>query len=129
MSQTPSTDEQGSPAGGDPKGPFGKVWLFLRQVIDELKKVVVPTRRELTNYTLVVLVFVIIVILIVSGLDRVFSTGAEWVFGGGGPGEGQQEQAPAEEIAPEDLDLGELDIEGDGGQPDAEEPEGEDAAE
>lgn len=59
--------------------------------------------------------FVIIVILIVSGLDRVFSTGAEWVFGGGGPGEGQQEQAPAEEIAPEDLDLGELDIEGDGG--------------
>lgn len=123
MSQTPSTDEQGSPAGGDPKGPFGKVWLFLRQVIDELKKVVVPTRRELTNYTLVVLVFVIIVILIVSGLDRVFSTGADWVFGGGGPVDGgadpapapAPEQAPGEELAPEDLedlDLDDLDIEG-----------------
>ena len=130
MSQTPSTDEQGSPAGGDPKGPFGKVWLFLRQVIDELKKVVVPTRRELINYTLVVLVFVIIVIMIVSGLDRVFSTGAEWVFGEGGPGSGQDE-APAEEISPEELDLGEMDLEDDGGgeQPDAEEPEGDDAAE
>ncbi|GAA3061779.1 MULTISPECIES: preprotein translocase subunit SecE [Actinomycetes] len=84
MTQTPSTDVQGStPDGGDPKGPFGKVWLFLRQVVDELKKVVVPTRRELTNYTLVVLVFVIIVILIVSGLDWVFSNGAEWIFGDG----------------------------------------------
>ncbi len=131
MSQTPSTDEQGSPAGGDPKGPFGKVWLFLRQVIDELKKVVVPTRRELTNYTLVVLVFVIIVILIVSGLDRVFSTGAEWVFGDGGPG-GGQEETPAEEISPEDLedlDLGEMEIDGEGEQPDVEEPEGDGAAE
>ncbi|WP_139827725.1 preprotein translocase subunit SecE [Nesterenkonia sp. PF2B19] len=59
------------------------MWLFLRQVVDELKKVVVPTRRELTNYTLVVLVFVIIVILIVSGLDWVFSNGAEWIFGDG----------------------------------------------
>ncbi|MDZ5076506.1 MULTISPECIES: preprotein translocase subunit SecE [Nesterenkonia] len=84
MSQTPSTDVQGStPDGGDPRGPFGKVWLFLRQVVDELKKVVVPTRRELTNYTLVVLVFVIIVILIVSGLDWMFSNGAELIFGDG----------------------------------------------
>ncbi|GGE69324.1 preprotein translocase subunit SecE [Nesterenkonia cremea] len=142
MSQTPSTDEQGSPAGGDPKGPFGKVWLFLRQVIDELKKVVVPTRRELTNYTLVVLVFVIIVILIVSGLDRVFSTGADWIFGGDGPIEEEgvdapapgPEQAPGEELAPEDLEdmnLEDLDIEGgeDGEQLEMEEPEGDDAAE
>ncbi len=134
MSQTPSTDEQGSPAGGDPKGPFGKVWLFLRQVIDELKKVVVPTRRELTNYTLVVLVFVIIVILIVSGLDRVFSTGADWVFGGGGPVEEGTDPAPAPggELAPEDLEdlnLDDLDIEGgeDGEQPEPEGPEGDDA--
>ncbi|GAB3191170.1 hypothetical protein GCM10027061_18230 [Nesterenkonia suensis] len=59
------------------------MWLFLRQVIDELKKVVVPTRRELTNYTLVVLVFVIIVIGIVSGLDWMFGNGAEWIFGDG----------------------------------------------
>ncbi|MBO0594198.1 preprotein translocase subunit SecE [Nesterenkonia sp. E16_7] len=85
MSQSPSTHDQGStPAGGDPKGPFGKLWLFLRQVIDELRKVVVPTRRELTNYTLVVLVFVVIVIGIVTGFDAVFSRGAEALFGSTG---------------------------------------------
>lgn len=84
MSQTPSTEVQGSsPDGGVPRGPFGRMWLFLRQVVDELKKVVVPTRRELTNYTLVVLVFVIVVILIVTGLDWLFGTGADWLFGGG----------------------------------------------
>lgn len=98
MSQTPSTDVQGSgPDGGGPKGPFGKVWLFLRQVVDELKKVVVPTRRELTNYTLVVLVFVIIVILIVSGLDWVFSNAAERIFGDTGGAEMPVEQ-PAEDV-------------------------------
>nr|WP_255727427.1 MULTISPECIES: preprotein translocase subunit SecE [unclassified Nesterenkonia] len=58
--------------------------MFLRQVIDELRKVVVPTRRELTNYTLVVLVFVIIVIGIVTGFDAVFSRGAEALFGSTG---------------------------------------------
>ena len=84
MSQTPATDVQGPADSGDgPRGPFGKVWLFLKQVIDELRKVIVPTRSELVNYTLVVLVFVIIVILIVSGLDWVFSRAADIVFGGG----------------------------------------------
>ncbi len=98
MSQTPSQEDQGrSPDGGSPRGPIGKVWLFLRQVFDEIKKVVVPTRRELTNYTLVVLVFVVIVILLVTGLDRVFGTAAEWVFGDGAA------EAPAQEASLEEL--------------------------
>lgn len=97
MSQPSSTPDQGStPAGGDPKGPFGRLWLFLRQVIDELRKVVVPTRRELTNYTLVVLVFVVIVIGIVTGFDAVFSRGAEALFGTTGGGAEQPFEAPAE---------------------------------
>ncbi|HIX00171.1 MAG TPA: preprotein translocase subunit SecE [Candidatus Nesterenkonia stercoripullorum] len=89
--QTPSADVQSSsPGGGGPRGPFGKLGLFLRQVFDELRKVVVPTRRELLNYTLVVLVFVIIVILIVTGLDWLFSNAAEQIFGGGGSPEPAQ---------------------------------------
>lgn len=84
MSQTPlSYVEEPADGGGKPRGPFGKVWLFLRQVFDELRKVIVPTRRELVNYTIVVIIFVIIVILIVSGLDSVFSWVAELIFGGG----------------------------------------------
>lgn len=84
MSQTPLTDVPGPTGDGEgPRGPFGKVWLFLRQVFDELRKVIVPTRRELVNYTVVVMVFVIIVIGIVSGFDWVFNQLAQLVFGGG----------------------------------------------
>lgn len=97
MSQSPSTPDQGTtPPGGDPKGPFGKVGLFLRQVIDELKKVVVPTRRELVNYTLVVLVFVLVVIGIVTGFDAIFSRGAEALFGSTGSGVEQPAEVPAD---------------------------------
>ncbi|MGI4894814.1 MAG: preprotein translocase subunit SecE [Janthinobacterium lividum] len=43
--------------------------LFLRQVIEELRKVVWPTRRDLLSYTGVVLVFVVAMMLFVSALD------------------------------------------------------------
>ena len=49
--------------------PFARIALFIRQVITELKKVVTPTRKELFSYTAVVLVFVIIMMAIVCGLD------------------------------------------------------------
>ena len=46
---------------------------FIRQVLNELKKVVTPTRRELFSYTGVVLVFVIFMMGVVYGLDYGFS--------------------------------------------------------
>jgi preprotein translocase subunit SecE len=63
------------------RGPFGRVGLFIRQVFGELRKVVTPTRKELVNYTIVVLVFVIIMMLLVSGLDFVFSLLVNFLFG------------------------------------------------
>jgi preprotein translocase subunit SecE len=63
------------------RGPFSRVALFIRQVFTELRKVVTPTRRELFSYTGVVLVFVIIMMGIVYGLDYLFSLGVNWVFG------------------------------------------------
>ncbi|WP_229679698.1 preprotein translocase subunit SecE [Agrococcus terreus] len=54
---------------------------FLREVLVELRKVVTPTRRELIRYTLVVLVFVVIMMLLVSGLDLLFGSFVGWVFG------------------------------------------------
>ena len=45
------------------------VLLFLRQVVEELRKVVWPTRRDLLSYTGVVLVFVVAMMLFVSVLD------------------------------------------------------------
>jgi preprotein translocase subunit SecE len=63
------------------RGPFGRVALFLRQVVAELRKVVTPTRRELFSYTGVVLVFVVIMMLLVSGLDFGFSALVNFLFG------------------------------------------------
>ncbi|MGA0568298.1 preprotein translocase subunit SecE [Rathayibacter sp. KR2-224] len=55
------------------RNPFSRIALFIRQVFGELRKVVTPTRRELFSYTGVVLVFVIIMMAIVFGLDQLFS--------------------------------------------------------
>jgi preprotein translocase subunit SecE len=65
------------------RSPFARVALFLRQVLGELKKVVTPTRKELFSYTGVVLVFVVIMMAIVSGLDYAFSWLVSIVFGDG----------------------------------------------
>ena len=65
------------------RGPFGRLALFIRQVVAELKKVVTPTRKELVSYTLVVLVFVIVMMALVGGLDWVFALFVNYVFGNG----------------------------------------------
>jgi len=65
------------------RGAWARFVLFIRQVIDELSKVVTPTRKELVNYTLVVLVFVIIMMAFVSVLDLFFGWGVSWIFGDG----------------------------------------------
>ena len=70
MTETAASSSKGRPAKKAPKaGFFARIALFVRQVIGELKKVVAPTRKELINYTLVVLVFVVIMMLIVTLLD------------------------------------------------------------
>ena len=63
------------------RSPFARIALFIRQVFGELKKVVTPTRRELFGFTAVVLVFVIIMMAVVGGLDFVFSWLVVAVFG------------------------------------------------
>jgi preprotein translocase subunit SecE len=63
------------------RGPFGRLALFLRQVVNELRKVVTPTRRELISYTAVVLVFVVIMMALVAGFDFGFGWLVSWLFG------------------------------------------------
>ena len=49
-------------------------WVrFLREVRDELAKVVWPSRREVVTYTIVVILTVLVVGLFVFGLDVLFS--------------------------------------------------------
>ena len=49
-------------------------WVrFLREVRDEVAKVVWPSRREVVVYTMVVILTVLVVGLFVFGLDVLFS--------------------------------------------------------
>ena len=77
------TKARREPKGGNPISRFfGSIGLFLAQVLDELRKVVRPTRSELLNYTAVVIVFVTVMMLLVAGMDYVFTKLVLWVFGG-----------------------------------------------
>ncbi|WP_349827311.1 preprotein translocase subunit SecE [Brevibacterium litoralis] len=64
------------------QGFFGTILQFFREVVAELKKVVTPTRKQLLNFTLVVLAFVVVMMLIVTGLDFAFGKLAALVFAG-----------------------------------------------
>jgi preprotein translocase subunit SecE len=76
------TRAQRSPSEGRPsdRGRTG-LGLFLRQVIAELRKVIWPTRDQLTTYFIVVLVFVLFMIAFVSVLDFGFNKAAFAIFG------------------------------------------------
>ncbi|MEV4005098.1 preprotein translocase subunit SecE [Actinomadura sp. NPDC049753] len=55
--------------------------LFVRQIIAELRKVIWPTRRELITYTTVSLVFVLVMVALVSGIDYGLQKGIYELFG------------------------------------------------
>ncbi|KIX79340.1 preprotein translocase subunit SecE [Streptomyces sp. MBRL 10] len=63
------------------KGPLGRLALFYRQIVAELRKVVWPTRKQLTTYTTVVIVFVVIMIALVTVIDYGFQEAIKFVFG------------------------------------------------
>ena len=60
---------------------FQRIALFYRQVINELRKVVWPSRNMLTTYTTVVLVFVTFIIAVVSLFDLGLTQLVLFIFG------------------------------------------------
>ena len=60
---------------------FGRIGLFYRQVVSELRKVVWPTREQVVTYTIVVLVFVTFMSLLVSAIDLLVGRGVLVIFG------------------------------------------------
>ena len=60
---------------------FRRIALFYRQVINELRKVVWPSRNMLTTYTAVVLVFVTFIIAVVSLFDLGLTQLVLFIFG------------------------------------------------
>ena len=82
-----SARAQGASAARSPevvktrKNPFAAVVDYIRGVISEISKVIWPTGRELFTYTLIVLAFLIIMIVLVAGVDYLTSMGVRAVFG------------------------------------------------
>ena len=61
-------------------GPLGRIVLFFRQVVDELRKVVWPTGSELWTYFLVVVVFIVAIMAFTGMLDFAFNRAVMWLF-------------------------------------------------
>jgi preprotein translocase subunit SecE len=71
-----------APRRGNPVGRFfAAIALFIRQILDELRKVVRPTRHELVTYTGVVIFFVTTVMMYVWGLDQLVNRLIAFAFG------------------------------------------------
>lgn len=78
-----SSDDKKPRRGGKrgKKGPLARLALFYRQIVAELRKVVWPTRSQLSTYTTVVIIFVVIMIGIVTVIDYGFTEVMKTVFG------------------------------------------------
>ena len=82
QTRTPSRPTKGRDRGGNPVSRWiRRLQLFVSQILDELRKVVRPTRSELWNYTLVVIVFVTVMMALVSAMDYGFTKLVGLVFG------------------------------------------------
>lgn len=79
----PGGSSDGKRRGGKraKKGPLGRLGRFYRQIVAELRKVVWPTRHQLSTYTTVVIVFVVIMIGLVTVIDYGFTEAVKYVFG------------------------------------------------
>jgi preprotein translocase subunit SecE len=81
--EAPESSKKKARKGGKrgKKGPLKRLATFYRQIVAELRKVVWPTRNQLTTYTTVVIVFVVIMIGLVTVIDYGLNHAAKYVFG------------------------------------------------
>ena len=60
---------------------FMRIGLFIKQIIDELRKVVTPTSKELFFWALAVFIFVLFLMALVTGMDFGMGKLTLWIFG------------------------------------------------
>ena len=70
-----------SPSVRPARGRGGAPTRFVRESVSELRKVLWPSRSELVTYSIVVIVFVVIMVAIVAGLDIGFAKLTLLLFG------------------------------------------------
>ena len=76
---TTTRTESAAPRASSGRG--GGPTRFVRESISELRKVLWPSRNELVTYSAVVIVFLVIMVAIVAGLDIGFAKLVLLVFG------------------------------------------------
>ncbi|QPK93999.1 preprotein translocase subunit SecE [Actinomyces sp. zg-332] len=76
-----SVKKSDSNSGKKSVGFLGRILLFIKQVIAELKKVVYPTKNELWTYFWVVIVFVLMIMAFVGVFDGLLNVIVRLVFG------------------------------------------------
>ena len=77
MTATRTESATPRPSGRRDIGPV----RYARESISELRKVLWPSRNELVTYSIVVIVFVVIMVAIVAGLDIGFAKLVVEIFG------------------------------------------------
>lgn len=60
---------------------FMRIGLFIKQIINELRKVVTPTSKELFFWALAVFIFVLFLMALVTGMDFGLGKLTLWIFG------------------------------------------------
>jgi preprotein translocase subunit SecE len=68
-------------AGGPSRNPISFVITYLKQVVAELRKVIWPNRRQMVNYTTVVLVFLAFMVALIGLVDLGLAKLVLLVFG------------------------------------------------
>ena len=63
------------------RNPFTFVWNYLLQVVAELRKVIWPNRKQMINYTAVVLVFLAFMVALIGLVDLGLAKLVMLVFG------------------------------------------------
>jgi preprotein translocase subunit SecE len=76
-------DKSKTRPAGKRSNPVSFVLRFVREVVAELRKVIWPSRKDLITYTVVVVVFLVVMVGLVAMLDLGFARLALIVFGGG----------------------------------------------
>ncbi|WP_022868492.1 preprotein translocase subunit SecE [Schaalia vaccimaxillae] len=77
---TPSRDRRVEESEKKPN-IFKRIWIFITQVIAEMKKVTYPTGQETWTYFTVVIVFVVAIMAFAGLLDFGFGKLASLIFG------------------------------------------------
>ena len=87
MTEVSAQAEGAKPQGKKPGKAEGiaslpaRIVRFLRESVAELRRVVWPTKQQVTTYTSVVLTFVVIMALLIFAIDYVAGQGVLFVFG------------------------------------------------